>query len=103
VQDCLLERLASDFDLIERQVGSRWAFGRSVAHYLVQPPTQVPDVSARAQRGERAQEGLLQEILRAPIRAEAAGQREQLRAVALHDRRERAIVARPREAYQPLV
>jgi hypothetical protein len=103
VQDRLLERLTGDVDLIERYIDSRCCFGRGVAHNLVQPPTQVPDLGARPEGRERAQKGLLEEILRVPVRVEAACERQQLRAVALHDRRKRTIMAAPREADEPLV
>jgi hypothetical protein len=67
VQDRLLERLTGDVDLIERYIDSWCCFGRGVTHNLVQPPTQVPDLGARPEGRERAQEGLLEEIFCMPI------------------------------------
>jgi hypothetical protein len=67
VQDRLLERFTGHVDLIERYLDSRCCFGRGVTDDLVQPPTQVPNLGARPEGCERAQKGLLKEILCMPI------------------------------------
>ena len=51
----------------------------------VQPAPQVLHLAAVLQRGERAQEGLLDDVLGAPVGAQTGGESRQLSPVALHD------------------
>jgi hypothetical protein len=60
-------------------------------------------LGARAERRERAQERLLDDVLGPPVRTQSSRVRVKLRAVALDDHGKRPIVARAGEAHQSLV
>jgi hypothetical protein len=74
-----------------------------VADDLVQPSPEVLDLRPRLQRRERAQERLLDDVLRPPVGAQTPGVGVELVAVALDDHRERPLVPGAGQADQPLV
>jgi hypothetical protein len=102
--DGVLERLARDrpveLDLCVRTAGSA---DRGVAEDLVQPAPKMHYLGARPQRAERAQEGLLDQILAPSVGAQPPRERVELATVPLDDHRKRSLVPVPDKGDQPLV
>ena len=101
----LLERLACrlHLDRLALPVAAIGPAGGVMAKYRVQPPAEVLHLAVALQRGERAQEGLLYDILGTPVGAQPAGKPRQLTPVALNDGSERLLVAIARQPHKPLV
>jgi hypothetical protein len=80
---------------IELEFRIRQGSKRRVTEDLMQPASQMPDFRPRPQRRECVQECLLDEILSSALGGQPPRERMQGPAIALHDRRECAVLTSP--------
>jgi hypothetical protein len=103
--DLLLQAVRGD-QILGELVLDRCAPGclqRCVADDLVEPTADVLHLGARSERGERAHQSLLNDVLRIALRSEAARKPHELTFVARGNGDKRPVMPRTREADQTLV